>query len=185
MPTNNHQTTTGTTSLKEGNVKSQKITDPFKKMIRNALKHQLAILLERKKELELWDKNAQVRFSEAFGFTNEKARRWILSGIDKEIELNQTIPISNFIKVDENVYASVNPTDLEHKISIGKKFLKAPVTGAESQVVTLCHEMSHFDDILGTEDLGGQSPRSFAKSLAKIGDERTMQSSYNFEMYFI
>lgn len=79
----------------------------------------------------------------------------------------------------------MNATDLKHNINIGKKFLKAPVNGEESQVLTLCHEMSHFDDILGTEDLGGNSPRNFAISLARNGDERTMQSSYNFEMYFL
>ena len=182
---NNQQTTTGITSLKEGNIVSQQITDPFIKIIKNALKEQLIILETRKKELERWDKNAQDRFIKAFGFANEKAKQWILAGINKEISLNKSIPIENFKKVDENVYASVNATDLKHNINIGKKFLKAPVNGEESQVLTLCHEMSHFDDILGTEDLGGNSPRNFAISLARNGDERTMQSSYNFEMYFL
>lgn len=185
MTKENQQTTTGITSIKEGNVIHQKITNPFIKMIKNALREQLIILQKRKEELETWDNDAQDRFKKVFGFTNEKARQWILSGIEKEIALNQNIPISNFKKIDENVYASVIATDLTHIIKIGKKFIKAPVTGNDSQVLTLCHEMSHFDDILGTEDLGGSSPRNFAKSLARNGDERTMQSSYNFEMYFL
>ncbi|EAS1760954.1 hypothetical protein OY11_24550, partial [Salmonella enterica] len=181
----NVKITTGITSTEKEYFVSKKITDPFIKIIKNALKEQLNILTVRKGELELWDDAAKIRFDKAFGFTDEKARRWILSGIVKEIKLNQSIPISNFIKTNENIFASVNPTDLEHRINIGKKFIKAPVTGSESQVVTLCHEMSHFDDILGTEDLGGGNPRSFAKKLADNGDERTMQSSYNFEMYFL
>ncbi|MGK7246912.1 bacteriophage T4 gp5 trimerization domain-containing protein [Buttiauxella agrestis] len=119
------------------------------------------------------------------GSSFEKARQWILEGINKEILLNNEIPISNFKKTKENVYASVNSSDLEHNINIGEKFSKAPLTGENSQVVTLCHEMSHFDDILGTKDLGEGSPRSYAVSLARKCDERTMQSSYNFEMYFV
>jgi len=177
--------TIGTTSLEKGVVVHQKITDPFKRMIRNALKEQRIILLERKNELEIWDGSAQQRFKKAFGLTNEKARQWILEGINKEILLNNEIPISNFKKTKENVYASVNSSDLEHNINIGEKFSKAPLTGENSQVVTLCHEMSHFDDILGTKDLGEGSPRSYAVSLARKCDERTMQSSYNFEMYFV
>lgn len=181
----NKKITAGDTSSKEDNIMHQKITDPFKKMIRIALNAQREALLQRQKELVAWDFNAQKRFNNAFGFVNEKARRWILNGINKEIELNESIPLENFIKFNENVYASVNATDLNHIINIGKKFSKAPLNGSDSQVVTLCHEMSHFDDILGTEDLGGNSPRNFAKSLADAGDERTMQNSYNFELYFI
>ncbi|MNC15824.1 hypothetical protein D3C75_636550 [compost metagenome] len=108
-------------------------------MIRNALKEQRIILLERKNELEIWDGCAQQRFKKAFGLTNEKARQWILEGINKEILLNNEIPISNFKKTKENVYASVNSSDLEHNINIGEKFSKAPLTGENSQVVTLCH----------------------------------------------
>ena len=106
-------------------------------------------------------------------------------GLTRKHSVNKEMHISNFKKTKENVYASVNASDLEHNINIGEKFSKAPLTGEDSQVLTLCHEMSHFDDILGTEDLGGNSPRSYAISLAKNGDERTMQSSYNFEMYFL
>lgn len=185
MSKKNHQETSGVTSLNEKNIVYQQITDPFEKMIKIALKEQLKILNIRKKELEVWDDDAKDRFKKAFGLTDEKARQWILSGIKKEIELNQSISISNFIKINKNVYASVNATDLKHRIYIGKKFINAPLTGEESQVLTLCHEMSHFDDIIGTEDLGGKSPRNFAKKLAKNSDERTMQSSYNFEMYFL
>ncbi|KNC93003.1 hypothetical protein GM30_14555 [Trabulsiella odontotermitis] len=135
--------------------------------------------------MERWDLNAKKRFITIFGFENEKARQWILNGINKMINLNETIPIDNFIKLDENVYASVNSTDLDHKINIGRKFSKAPLTGQDSQVVTLCHEMSHFDDILGTKDLGENNPKQYAKSLARLKDERTMQNSYNFELYFV
>jgi len=176
--------TTGKTSLDENNVVEKKITDPFKSMIRTALNKQHEILMQRKSELDIWDKEHKARFKKVFGFVNDKARAWILEGVKKEIELNENMPLSNFIKSKENVYANVNSTDLEHKINIGKKFYKAPLTGRDSQVVTLCHEMSHFDDILATKDLGGSSPRQYAIALAAKGDERTMQSSYNFEMYF-
>ncbi|WP_080993357.1 M35 family metallo-endopeptidase [Trabulsiella odontotermitis] len=154
-------------------------------MIREALREQHKKLLKCKKEMERWDLNAKKRFITIFGFENEKARQWILNGINKMINLNETIPIDNFIKLDENVYASVNSTDLDHKINIGRKFSKAPLTGQDSQVVTLCHEMSHFDDILGTKDLGENNPKQYAKSLARLKDERTMQNSYNFELYFV
>lgn len=183
--TSDKRATFGETSLIENNVIHQKITDPFKIMIRRALNAQYNALLIKKGELEVWDLSAQRKFKESFGITSEKARKWILDGINKEIELNQSIPISNFIKSDKHVYAFVNGTDLEHIVNIGTKFSKAPLTGNDSQVVTLCHEMSHFDDILGTEDLGENSPRNYAKSLARHGDDRTMQNSYNFEMYFI
>lgn len=177
--------TVGVTSLKPTNVMHQKITNPFHRIIKNSLSEQLILLRIREKELEVWDRNAFERFKAVFGFANEKSRQWILSGVKKEIQLNLNIPISNFIKVEQNIFASVNATDLEHKIYIGNKFIKAPVTGEDSQVITLCHEMSHFDDVLGTKDLGGGAPKVFAKALAEKRDEMTMQSSYNFEMYFI
>lgn len=52
MTKENQQTTTGITSIKEGNVIHQKITNPFIKMIKNALKEQLIILQKRKKSLK-------------------------------------------------------------------------------------------------------------------------------------
>ncbi|WP_446028858.1 M35 family metallo-endopeptidase [Lelliottia amnigena] len=178
------KSTTGKTSLDENNVMQQRIKDPFKSMIRVALNQQHKALMQRKSELETWGESAQARFKKSFGFADEKARIWILEGIKKELMLNESISINNFIKINENVYANVNSTDLEHNINIGKKFYKAALIGKDSQVVTLCHEMSHFDDILATKDLGGNSPRKYAINLAAKGDERTMQNSYNFEMYF-
>lgn len=178
------KSTTGRTAIGDDNIVYQKITDPFKLMIRNALNAQHSVLTKRKQELEVWDENAKNNFKYAFGFANDKSRQWILAAVNKEINLNETIPLTNFIKVDEHVYANVNSFDLEHKINIGRKFRKSPLTGKDSQVVTLCHEMSHFDDILAARDLGGDHPRSFAEELIKNGSEQTMQSSYNFEMYF-
>ncbi|WP_411814049.1 M35 family metallo-endopeptidase [Cronobacter malonaticus] len=82
---------------------------------------------------------------------------------------------------DQNVYAYVSNRDSEHYITIASKFLSAPMNGKDSKVVTLCHEMSHLDDVLGTSDDG---LRAGGIKMAIDGKPEALMSSYNFERYF-
>ncbi|PLR30091.1 hypothetical protein CYR32_19455 [Chimaeribacter coloradensis] len=81
----------------------------------------------------------------------------------------------------KNVYAFVSKGDKDHYINIGNKFISAPLRGKDSKVVTLCHEMSHFDDVLSTFDKGF---RAGGMKLSQEGDPKALESAYNFERYF-
>lgn len=82
---------------------------------------------------------------------------------------------------DQHVYAYVSNADKDHYITIANKFLSAPMNGKDSKVVTLCHEMSHFNDVLGTTDDG---LRAAAIKLIQEGKPEALDTPYNFERYF-
>ncbi|MEO0034079.1 MAG: hypothetical protein RLZZ501_102 [Pseudomonadota bacterium] len=51
-----------------------------------------------------------------------------------------------------NDFAYVIPQDSTHTITIGKLFMDSNYKGIDSRVGTVIHEVSHFIDVLGTED---------------------------------
>ena len=55
------------------------------------------------------------------------------------------------------------------------------MNGKDLKVVTLCHEMSHFNDVLGTTDDG---LRAGAIKLIQEGKPEALDTAYNFERYF-
>lgn len=103
------------------------------------------------------------------------------------VSSNQTIALS------EERYSEVL------KINIMQNFVCKPLTGPNSQVSTLCHELSHFYRCgefgelggMGTDDMpteGGYSKDKkyidYANNLRKGGSQYVFRNAYNIEKYF-
>ncbi|PNF09781.1 type VI secretion system tip protein VgrG [Enterobacter cancerogenus] len=173
----------------EGNVvyEMEERKRPSPEMMDKALQAQRQKLLQRKKELERWNDEDKKAFNRAFGRTDDNSRRKIADAVDKELQLNESMTYDKFKFADQNVHAYVSSGDInEHYVYIGNKFKSDVLTGKDSQVVTLSHEMSHFNDVLGTDDLKIDkiTHKETAEILSKTGDEDAFNNAYNFERYF-
>lgn len=108
--------------------------------------------------------------------------------------LNNTVCGNFTARVNENI-------DRDYKIFIAHKFLNLAVTGENSQVSTLCHEMSHFartgeggiNGGMGTGDLNASGKDAFlseeghkaaAIQMVNKHSENVFHSAYNIEKYF-
>ncbi|EOL8928937.1 M35 family metallo-endopeptidase, partial [Cronobacter sakazakii] len=160
---------------------------PSPEVMKKALQAQKEMLLKRKSELERWSEEDQKAFKKAFGRTDDASRQKIAAAVDKEIELNDSMSYDNFKFADQNVHAYVFQGDTEdHFIYIGNKFSGDPLTGPDSQVVTLSHEMSHYNDVLGTDDItiGNMDFEKAAINFAQDCSDNALDNAYNFERYF-
>ncbi|MFJ3457427.1 DUF2345 domain-containing protein, partial [Scandinavium goeteborgense] len=160
---------------------------PSKEDMDKALQAQREALLKRKAALDRWNEQDQKDFERAFGRTDEASRQKISSAIDKQLEINESMSYDKFKFADQNVHAYVVPGDVnDHYIYIGNKFAQDTLVGADSKVVTLSHEMSHYNDVLGTDDFYSNvmDPRDVAASLANKGNGDSLNNAYNFERYF-
>ncbi|WP_105660308.1 type VI secretion system tip protein VgrG [Cronobacter dublinensis] len=160
---------------------------PSQEVMDKVLKVQKEMLLKRKAELERWNSQDQAIFKKAFGRTDDDARSMIAAAVDKELELNEKMTYDKFKFADQNVHAYVFPGDVnDHFVYIGNKFPKDPLTGADSQVITLSHEMSHYNDVLSTDDIAN-GKMDFDKSatfFSDSGSDKALKNAYNFERYF-
>ena len=79
-----------------------------------------------------------------------------------------------------NVYAYVYPND-PYKIYLGRVYWTAPAAGTDSQAGTLIHEMSHFTNVAGTDDVVyGQTG---AKSLAISNPDAAITNADSHEYF--
>ena len=152
--------------------------------IQKALDEQKKMLQAKKKELETWDDGAKASFKKWFGSTDEDARKQIQGRIDKMIELNGNTTMDSLKKADpqkDGRFAYVHPDDKAYSIYLDKAFCSAANTGQDSRAGTLCHEMSHFEDVGGTEDhvYGAAN----AKELAKTDPPKALTNADSFEYY--
>ena len=82
---------------------------------------------------------------------------------------------------DPSVYAFVYPSDSTHAITLCGAFWQAPDTGTDSQMGTVVHEASHFNDIAATDDwVYGQAD---ARSLASSNPARAVDNADNHEYF--
>ena len=126
-----------------------------KEAIEQALADQRQMLEAKKAELETWDDAAKEKFKTAFGVDDDESRDVVLARIDRMLEVNKGMTVDNFKPADPSKpdrFAYVYPNDAEHTVYLDQAFDGAPSTGEDSKAGALSHEMSHFDDIGGTED---------------------------------
>ncbi|HFQ8852571.1 TPA: peptidase M35 [Escherichia coli] len=160
-------------------VKEQKITDHFKIMIDKARKAQKLVLIKRADDLLRWGAQEEYDFSKIFGVKGNKevnirkyghntgrrmnARFLMMDGVRRLMIIANDLTMSSFINYTGcNEFAAfVSPSkDMPYIINIGAKFeyrdgKKNPVTGKDSHVATLCHEMSHIQWYYGDNKKGG------------------------------
>jgi peptidyl-Lys metalloendopeptidase len=80
----------------------------------------------------------------------------------------------------QNVYAYVYPNQ-PYTIYLGRVYWTAPAAGTDSQAGTLIHEMSHFDNVAGTDDVVyGQAG---AKSLAISNPDAAITNADSHEYF--
>lgn len=156
------------------------------KEIQKALKEQAKMLKAKKAELEKWDDDAKKKFEKWFGKSDDESKKKIQTMIEKIIELNKKTTMTNLKKAepkeqDDDQFAYVRAGDTTHTIYIDKAFCGALNTGKDSRAGTLCHEMSHFEDIGGTLD--HKYPIEDCKLLAKNKPDLALENANNFEYY--
>jgi peptidyl-Lys metalloendopeptidase len=83
---------------------------------------------------------------------------------------------------NENAYAYVYPTDTKHTIYLCRAFWSAPTAGGfDTKAGTLIHELSHFNDIGGTNDYAYGTPA--ARDLARSNPARAIANADNYEYF--
>jgi|GEM_PF-814668 len=102
------------------------------------------------------------------------------------------------VKSDQNLGLNPDLYKDNLKINIHQNFVCKPLMGYDSQVSTLCHELSHFfrsQDAkhggMGTDDMpvsGGfdvaKGYYGYANDLKKMGSQDIFKNAYNIEGYF-
>ncbi len=80
----------------------------------------------------------------------------------------------------QSYFAYVYP-DQPYKVYLCKSFWTAPVTGTDSRAGTIVHELSHFNVVAGTDDLGyGQTN---ARNLASTDPVKALNNADNHEYF--
>lgn len=154
---------------------------PDRDEMQDALNAQKRKLESAKDALTRWNNLDRDQFKEAFGVTDDVSKQKIYDAINKELELNENMTYEKFYFSDQNVHAFVSSVDTEHYITISNKFLTDSLdSGVNSRAAVLCHEMSHFNDVLGTVDDG---LRDGSIKVARQGDPAALYRAYNFERY--
>jgi len=114
-------------------------------------------------------------------FGTYTSSRWsiVRDGIDA-IEQNSVVGY----KCDDRsgVYAYVYPTDKTHQIYLCGAFWPSPVAGGfDTKAGTLIHELSHFNDLVATDDwVYGTNG---ARNLARTEPARAVNNADNFEYF--
>lgn len=219
-----------TQPLSERCVKSQEITNKFKIMISKARKAQKIVLLRKANDIILWSSSEQSNFLKTFNFIGDetitirkqgintgkqiKARFLMMDGIRRIMKISNSLTTENFKDYTKcNKFAAfVEPhLDPPYIVNIGKNFesrdgKKNPITGEDSHVSTLCHEMSHIYWYWKNKDEGGMWTQDYtdinkfatsdndeisykehvavANKLIKLKKEQLFENAYNIERYF-
>ena len=148
------------------------------------------IAKKRLPELERWDKGAQARVSEWFGVADQGIREHLQKGLSACIRVLQGMEAKNFIRYTEDgkvatcVLPSANgaaaavckPDTDTHTVAIALVFCNfrfdnktnfdtGAVLDGDSRLLTLIHEVTHFDDTFGSDDTwyGTSNSREHAK----------------------
>lgn len=122
-------------------------------------------------ELERWDKAAQDRVKEWFGLANEPMRQYLQQGFRACERVLNNLTCANFIRysdisqkklvctfpseIDSGTVAAVcKPDTVTHTIAFTAEFCDLREFSAESdsKLLTLIHEVTHFNDCFASMD---------------------------------
>lgn len=81
------------------------------------------------------------------------------------------------------VFAEVTTSDINHNVRLEKYFWKAKRKGKDSKLGTLAHELSHFDDIGGTDDRGGYGTTNARARATPVRSADALKAADSFEYY--
>ncbi|EFD8824781.1 peptidase M35 [Escherichia coli] len=208
----------------------QKITNKFKIMMSKACKAQKMVLLKRADDIMSWEGEQQRDFIKVFGLKGEdiikirkvgedtgkrmQARLFIMDGIRRIMTIANGLTIESYKDYTNcNEFAAfISPhLDPPYIVNIGAHFeyrhgIKQSVTGRDSHVSTLCHEMSHIFWYWGDNQKGGMWTQDYtginkfatsnkdevsyekhvsvANDLVTLRKDQLFENAYNVERYF-
>lgn len=144
------------------------------------LRDQAVALISKKRlpELDRWDTDAKARVKEWFGVADPSTREHLRQGLTACERVLEGLGCKNFIRYSEaskknlgctfpsnavgTIAAVCKPDVATHTIAIGLDFCGFPdnrliygtgkVRDGDSQLLTLIHEVTHFDDTFGSFD---------------------------------
>jgi peptidyl-Lys metalloendopeptidase len=114
-----------------------------------------------------WARNTAKRYSEWFGLYDAAIYATALAHFESIASALDTkqILFSCVAPDHPDDFAYVRPTE-PYTIYLGTLFWDAPLNGTDSRAGTLIHEMSHFDVVADTDDVGYQ--QAFCEMLAAL-----------------
>lgn len=152
--------------------------------VQTAILNARGMLAMKLKELSDWDASAKANAKKWMGDDSEATRKMLIERINKTLTALDAMNESNFKKAQkgkEKYYAYVYPNDKTHTVYLGNPFHAAPDTGTNSKAGTLVHEVSHFNDVAGTDDVTYGTKNS--ENLAKTSPSDAQNNADNFEYY--
>ncbi|MGO4396586.1 PAAR domain-containing protein [Variovorax sp. M-6] len=151
----------------------------------------VALISQRLSELDRWDSHAQVRVKKWFGHSGEDVRAYLRKGIGACERVLRGLKAENFVRysaghskhlgctfpsnADGGTVAAVCKPDLATRtIAIAPKFCgleqnivkfgTQTVLPGDTQLLTLVHEVTHFDDTFSSHDTWYTSRQSLAQA---------------------
>jgi uncharacterized Zn-binding protein involved in type VI secretion len=126
-------------------------------LINRAIQDCIALLERKLRLLEQGDTETLGVFQKWFGNVDDKAKRTILTRIERALELCRTLTIDNFAVIEDQeekkgVYANSYPQDRFYSILLGDRFWEISPLSKKSKAGLIAHELSHFKEIGTTED---------------------------------
>lgn len=128
-------------------------------------------MIERRlKDLDLWGKREKARVKQWFGTDDETTRQYLRSGLSRCLRVLMGLTCDNFVRYSEQLMRNVGCTPSGNKIGLIAEVCKPDVKthtigiaigfcglrprSAEwdSQLQTLIHEVTHFDDVFSSVD---------------------------------
>lgn len=136
------------------------------------LRDRAAMLITKRRlpELERWDKSAQGRVKEWFGVADQPMRDYLQKGLIACRRVLEGLGCANFVRYSDitkrnlgcifpnqtssTIAAVCKPDIATRTIAIALAFceLREFSTESDSQLLTLVHEVTHFDDCFGSFD---------------------------------
>ena len=156
------------------------------RLIDEAIKKSIVLLEEKLKLLEQDDPKTLKAFKKWFGRDDEEAKGIILKRMMRALNGCKRMAVTNFEELfdehERNTCAIIYSEDELYRIKVGNKFWPSGRKGEFLRSGTIVHELSHFADIGGTEDvLYGKKD---CLKLAKTDPKGALNNADSFQ-YFV
>ncbi|WP_454719481.1 MULTISPECIES: M35 family metallo-endopeptidase [Cupriavidus] len=144
----------------------------FRSLILGLRDRAVSCCVKRLVELRRWSHADRVRVDTWFGVSDEGIRQRLLEGVSRIESILRSLTVDNFVRYSDEkmkyigctpktpnnprVAAAVCAPDTEtHTIAIALKFCEmSPYSDSvDSQLLTLVHEVAHFQDAMASEDI--------------------------------
>jgi uncharacterized Zn-binding protein involved in type VI secretion len=155
-------------------------------VINEAIENSIVLLEKKLQLLEQNDLDTLISFKTWFGQDDEGARMIILERIRKALEASKKLSVENFEeliseKEKRETCAIIYSDDSQYRIKVGSMFWKSEKEGEMIRSGTIIHELSHFENVGGTEDvLYGEKD---CLELARIDPNGALNNADSFQLF--